>query len=103
MEAGKRGRNGQTNEPFWRSLAPADARCRVFQFVENTQSGLVKIPTCLSQCGRTRGAVNQLGAEIVLKGGDLFADGRLTNSTLLCDSGEAPFFNHPNENLHCIE
>jgi hypothetical protein len=47
--------------------------------------------------------VNQLGAEFIFKGGDLFADGRLTNSTLLCDSGEALFFNYRDENLHCIE
>ena len=47
--------------------------------------------------------MNQLGAELIFKGGDLFADGRLTNSTFLCDSGEAPFFNYPHENLHCIE
>ena len=47
--------------------------------------------------------MNQFGAELIFKGGDLFADGRLTNSTFLCDSGEAPFFNHSDEHLHCIE
>jgi hypothetical protein len=47
--------------------------------------------------------VNQFCAEFVFKGGDLLADGRLTDSTFLCDSGEAPFFNHSDENLHCIE
>jgi hypothetical protein len=35
--------------------------------------------------------VNQLGAEFIFESGDLFADGRLTNSTFLRDSGEAPF------------
>ncbi len=47
--------------------------------------------------------MNQLGAEFVLEHGDLFSDGRLTNSTFLCDSGEAPSFNYPHENLQCIE
>jgi hypothetical protein len=89
--------------PFGVVLASADSRCRVFQFLEDAQSRLVKVSTCLSHCRRTRGAVNQLGAEFIFKGGDLFADGRLTNSTFLCDSGEAPFFNYPHEDLHCIE
>ena len=47
--------------------------------------------------------MNKLGAELMFKGGDLFAHSRLTNSTLLCDSGEAPFFNYSDEHLHCIE
>jgi len=36
----------------------------------------------------TRGAVNQFGAEFILEGRDLFADGWLTNSTFLGDGGE---------------
>ena len=47
--------------------------------------------------------MNKFGAELIFKGGDLFADGRLTNSTFLCDSGEAPFFNYSDEHLHCIQ
>jgi hypothetical protein len=47
--------------------------------------------------------VNEFGAELILKGGDLLADGRLTNSTFLCDRGEAPFFNYSDENLQGIE
>jgi hypothetical protein len=35
--------------------------------------------------------VNQLGAELIFKGGDLFTDGRLTDSTFLCDSEKLPF------------
>src|ERR1700722_19668395 len=50
-----------------------------------------------------RSAVNQLGPELILEGGDLFADGRLTDSPFLRDRGEAPFLNYSNENLHCIE
>jgi NAD(P)-dependent dehydrogenase (short-subunit alcohol dehydrogenase family) len=30
----------------------------------------------------------------------VFADSRLTNSTFLCDSREAPFFNYSNEHLN---
>src|SRR5207249_5537936 len=78
-------------------------RSRVFEVVENAQSRLVKVATWISQCNGARGAVNQFCAELVFKGGDLLADGRLTNSTFLCDRGEAPFFNHSDENLHCIE
>src|ERR1700731_4132183 len=103
MEAGKRGRNGHTNEAFRCRLASTDSRSRVFKVVDNSQSRIVKVATCLSQCNGTRGAVNELSAELILKGGDLFADGRLTNSTFLCDSGEAPFFSYADENLHCIE
>src|SRR6202049_1194458 len=103
MEAGKRGRNGHTNEAFRCRLASTDSRSRVFKVVDNSQSRIVKVATGLSQCNGTRGAVNELSAELILKGGDLFADGRLTNSTFLCDSGEAPFFYHSDENLHCIE
>jgi hypothetical protein len=33
----------------------------------------------------------------------LFTDSRLTNSTFFRDSGEAPFFNDPDEYLHGIE
>jgi hypothetical protein len=47
--------------------------------------------------------VNQLGPELILKRGDLFADGRLTNSSFLCDGRKAPFFSYADENLHCIE
>ena len=57
----------------------------VRKVVENARSGLVKIPACLCQCRRTRVAVDKLGPELILKGRDLFADGRLTNSTLLCN------------------
>src|SRR5712675_2917791 len=103
MEASKRGRNGHTNEAFRCSLAPTNSRSRVFKVVDNVQSRLVKVATCLSQCNGTRGAVNKFGAELIFEVGDLFADRRLTNSTLLGDSGEAPFFNHSDEHLHCIE
>jgi hypothetical protein len=47
--------------------------------------------------------VNQFGAELIFKGGDLLADARSTNSTFLCDSREASFFNYSDEHLHCIE
>jgi hypothetical protein len=47
--------------------------------------------------------VNQFGAELIFKGGDLFADGRLTDSTFFRDSGEAAFFRYSDEHLHCIE
>jgi hypothetical protein len=47
--------------------------------------------------------VNQFGAELIFKGGDLLADGGLTNATFLCDRGEAPFFNYSDENLQRIE
>jgi len=47
--------------------------------------------------------LNEFGAELIFKGGNLFAHSRLTDSTFLCDSGEAPFFNYSNEHLHCIE
>jgi len=47
--------------------------------------------------------VNQLGSELVLKGGDLLANCRLTDSTLLRDSREASFFSYADENLHRIE
>src|SRR5260370_23431510 len=103
MEAGKCGRNGHPDEVFRCSLASADSRSRVFKVVENAQSRLVKVATSLSQCNGARGAVNQFGDELIFKGGDLLADGRLTNSTFLCDSGEAPFFNYSDEHLHCIE
>src|SRR5437899_2915135 len=103
MEAGKRRRNGHTNQAFRCSLAAANSRGRVFEVVENAQSRLVKVATWISQCNGARGAVNQFCAELVFKGGDLLADGRLTNSTFLCDRGEAPFFNHSDENLHCVE
>src|SRR3984893_3114244 len=74
-----------------------------FKVVENAQRRVVKFAACLSQCDGTRGAVNEFGAEFIFKGGDLFAHSRLTNSTFLCDSGEAPFFNYSDEHLHCIE
>jgi 3-oxoacyl-[acyl-carrier protein] reductase len=47
--------------------------------------------------------VNEFRAELILKGGDLLAHGRLTDSAFLCDSGEAPFFNYADEHLHRIE
>ena len=47
--------------------------------------------------------MNELGTELILKGGDLLAHGRLTDSAFLCDSGEAPFFNYADEHLHRIE
>jgi hypothetical protein len=47
--------------------------------------------------------VNKLGAELMFKGGDVFADGRLTHSTLPRGSGEALFFDHSDEYLHRIE
>src|SRR5260370_1144320 len=103
MEAGKRGRNGHTNEASRCSLASADSGSRVFKVVENAQSRFVKVATWLSQCNGARGAVNQFGAELIFESGDLLADGGLTNSTFLCDSGEAPFFNYADEHLHCIE
>ena len=33
--------------------------------------------------------MNKFSAKLIFKGGDLFAHGRLTDSALLCDSGEA--------------
>ena len=95
MEASKGRSNGHTNEAFRFSLSSTDSR--VFNVVENAQGRLVKVATCLSQCNGTRGAVNKLGAEFIFKGAHLFADGSLTNSTFLCDSGEAPFFNYSDE------
>jgi hypothetical protein len=47
--------------------------------------------------------VNEFGAEIIFKRRDLFADGRLPNATFLGHSGETPFFNDPDEHLHCIK
>ena len=47
--------------------------------------------------------MNEFGAELTLKGGDLLAHGRLTDSAFLCDSGEAPFFNDADEHMHRIE
>ncbi len=47
--------------------------------------------------------MNEFGADLIFKGGDLFADSGLTNPAFLCDSGEAPFFNYSDEHLHCIE
>src|SRR6266403_4016340 len=103
MEAGERRRNGHTNEAFRCSLAAANSRSRVFDVVENAQSRLVKVATWISQCNRARGAVNKFCAELIFKGGDLLADGRLTNSTFLCDSRETPFFNYSDEYRHCID
>jgi hypothetical protein len=51
-----------------------------------------KVATCLCQCNRTRGAVNKFGAELVLKGGDLFADGRLTNFHVLSRQRRSSLF-----------
>jgi hypothetical protein len=47
--------------------------------------------------------MNQFGAELVFEGGDLFADGRLTDATFFRDSRKAPFFDYPDEHLHCVE
>ncbi len=47
--------------------------------------------------------MNQFGPELIFKRRDLFADGRLPNSTFLRHGGEAPFFNDPDEHLHCIK
>ncbi len=47
--------------------------------------------------------MNQLGAKLVFEGGDLFADGRLTDATFFRDSREATLFDHPDEHLHCVE
>src|ERR1700730_1162355 len=103
MKASKRGRNGHTNEAFWGGLAATDSRSRIFDVIEDVQCRLVKVATCLSECNRTRGAVNEFSAEFILKGRDLFADGGLTNSTFLGDRGETPFFNDSDEHLHCIQ
>jgi hypothetical protein len=103
MWRGKRGRNGHTNEAFRCSLASANSSSRVFEGVENAQSRLVKVGTWISQCNGARGAVNQFCAELIFKSGDLLADGRLTDSTFLCDRREAPLFNYSDEHLHCIE
>jgi hypothetical protein len=35
--------------------------------------------------------VNKLGAELIFKGGDLFADGGLANPAFLCDTEKLPF------------
>lgn len=102
MEPGKCGRNGNTNEPFWGCLAPANSRCRVFKIIENAQSRLVKVPAWLSQCDRTRRAVNQFGAEFQFKGGDLFADSGLADATFFRDSGEVPFLNDSDERLRIM-
>jgi hypothetical protein len=67
------------------------------------QSRLVKVAACLSQSNGTRGTVNQLSAKFLFKGGDLFADGWLTNSAFFRDSGEAPLLNDPDERLHRIQ
>src|SRR5260370_25441487 len=76
---------------------------RVFEVVENAQSRLVKVATWISQCNGARGAVNKFCAELIFKSRDLLADGRLTDSTFLCDSREAPFLDYSDENLQCIE
>jgi hypothetical protein len=47
--------------------------------------------------------VDQVGAELIFECGDLFADGRLTNSTFFRDREKAPFFNYSDEYLHCTE
>jgi hypothetical protein len=47
--------------------------------------------------------VNQFGAELIFKSGDLFADGRLTDSTFLCDRGEALFFNYSDKQMYRAE
>jgi len=74
-----------------------------FQVVENAHRRVVKFAACLSQCDGTRGAMNEFGAEVIFKGGDLFAHSGLTNPAFLRDSGETPFFNYSYEYLHCIE
>ena len=47
--------------------------------------------------------MNKFRAELIFKGGDLLADGGLTNSAFLCDRREAPFLNYADEHLHCVE
>ena len=103
MEAGKRGGNGHTNEAFRCSLAAANSRSRVFEVVENAQSRLVKVATWLSQCNGARGAVNQFGAELIFKGGNLLADRRLTDSQFPGNGGEAPSFHDPDEYPHRVQ
>src|ERR1700693_2315043 len=103
MEAGKCGRDGHADESFRGGLSSTNSRGRALEVIENTQRRLVKNATCLSQCNRPRGATNQFCAEFIFKGGDLFADGRLTNSTFFRDSGETPFFNYTYEHLHSIQ
>src|ERR1700724_355128 len=103
MKAGERGRNGHTDEPLRRRLTATDARRRALEVVENAQSRLVEVAACLRECNRTRGAIHQLGSELILQRGELFADGRLTNTTFFCDSGKAPFLHDPDEHLHCLE
>lgn len=47
--------------------------------------------------------MNKFGAELILKGCDLFTDSGLANPTFFRDSGEAPFFDDSDEYLHRIE
>src|SRR5271168_893021 len=103
MEARKRGGNSHANESFWRRLASPDSRSCVFEIVENVQSGLIKVTTCIGQHDGTRGAVNEFRAKLIFKGRDLFADCRLSNPAFLGNRREAAFFNHADEYLHCIE
>src|SRR6202046_5024702 len=47
--------------------------------------------------------MKQLGAELILERGKLFADGRLANSAFFRDRGEASFFHDSHEHLQRIE
>src|ERR1700760_833201 len=101
MEAGKSGRDGDANEALRRSLPTTNTRSRGLKVAENVHCRLVKVSPRVSHGDGTRGAVNQFGAKLIFKAGDLFADSWLSNSTFLCHSGEASFFNDPDEHLHC--
>src|SRR5580658_826167 len=103
METGKRRRNGYADEAFRGGLASSDSRSRVLEVLENAQSGLVKVAACFSQCNGTRATVDQLRAELLLKGGNMLADSRLADPTFFRDSGEAALLNDPDECLHRIQ
>src|ERR1700749_3953368 len=103
METGKCGGNGDTYQAFRCRLAPADAGGRAFEVLQNAQRGLVKVAACLGQRYGTGGAVHQLGTELIFQGGDLFAHRRLSDTAFFRNGREAPFFDDPDEYLHCIE
>ena len=84
-------------------LPPANAGRRTFEVFQNAQRRFVKVTACLGQRYGTGGAVHQFGAELIFQGGDLFAHRRLPDSPLFRDGGETPFFDDPDEYLHCIE
>jgi len=65
---------------------------------------VVKVATCLSQRNGTRGAVNQFGAELILEGRDLFADGWFDQFTFLGRRRRNSLSQWTRTNIcHCIQ